>query len=83
MSEENLVVDFDDLELGELEDFEEATGLDFTQMKPGKALPVKALTALVWIVKRRTEPDFTIEDARKMKLSTVDLGDANPTGGNS
>lgn len=78
-----VVIDLDDLELGEIEEFEELSGVSIAQVQSG--LPAKAVTALVWIVKRKTDPNFTLEMARKVKLSDVDFAedDANPTVGGS
>lgn len=84
MADEGLVVDFDEMELGELEDFEEVSELEMQAVLDGtQTLTVKAITALVWIHKRRSDPDFTLEDARKTKLSTVDFTKPteNPTEG--
>lgn len=42
-------------------------------------LSTKALKALIWIVKRQDNPDFTLEDARKIKVSELELqGDDSP-----
>jgi len=36
-------------------------------------LSSKALTALVWISKRAENPNFTIEDARRVKVGSLNL----------
>lgn len=55
----------EDFPLGDLEWLEEELGplpdADFTSFK--------AMTRVVTIIKRQSEPDFTLEEARKLKLS--------------
>lgn len=36
-------------------------------------LSTKALKALVWIIKRQDDPNFTLEDARNVKVSELDI----------
>ncbi len=36
-------------------------------------LSTKALKALVWIIKRQADPNFTLDDARKVKVSELDI----------
>lgn len=66
--------DPDDLSLGEMEDLEDVTGLriltiisDFEKANPN----AKELTALAWIMTRRENPDFTLEDARASKVNAL------------
>lgn len=59
----------DDLELGEVEEFEAAMG--------GKTLAEADLTSaksiiwLVYLVKRRENPEYTLDDARAVKLTDI------------
>lgn len=83
---EVLEINVNELTLGDLEDFELKVGIDFRSISGRQAgeLPLKALIALVWLIKRKTNPDYTYEDARNIKietLGTIDLKDtgANPT----
>ena len=78
-----VIIDLDDLELGEIEEFEELSGVSIAQIQSG--LPAKAISVLVWIIKRKQDPDYTLDMARKVKLSSVDFAedDANPTEGGS
>jgi len=39
---------------------------------------VKDMIALVFLAKRRENPDFTIEDARGIKVSELQIGDVDP-----
>lgn len=36
-------------------------------------LPAKAIKALVWIVKRAENPEFTLDDARKVNVSELNI----------
>lgn len=68
---ETLKVELDELTIGEVEDIEEVTGRHIAEI--GQELvngPVRAKTlkALTWILKRRDNPEFTLEDARGIKI---------------
>ena len=63
-----VVIDVNDLTLGEVEEIENLTGLTVGDFGDGTKMSAKLVTAFVYISKRRTDPDFTIEDARKIKL---------------
>lgn len=39
---------------------------------------VKDIIALVFLAKRRADPDFTLDDARKVKVSELQLGNSDP-----
>lgn len=64
-----------DLTIGEMEALEEITGAPLEDLvdEDGNlavAVPkVKLLKAIVWISKHRENPDFTLEDASRLKLS--------------
>lgn len=73
--EESFVVDLDDLELGEIEEFEESMGCSLAETDLNSA---KALVRLIWITKKRDDPKFTLDKARKVKLSQ--LGDGEDEG---
>lgn len=64
------------LTLADLEDFEEATGADLmeleAELKSAKTgARMRILAALVWIYRRKSDPDFTLEAARAMPLDEV------------
>ncbi len=42
-------------------------------------LSAKALRYLVWIVKRQTDPSFTPDDARKVRVGQLELAAPEPT----
>lgn len=70
----------DSITVGDMEDIEEATGKPFgeiinqlTSTNGSLSVPVKTLKALVWIIYRQEHPDFTLDDARKIKVSELEL----------
>lgn len=75
---DRLVVDPDDLTLGEIEDIEKAAGQPFAKMMEG-GFTASALVAVVYVVMRRDDPSFTIDDARRLKLGSLDLQAPDPT----
>jgi hypothetical protein len=83
-----------DFTLGELEDFEEATGTTLgdallpkkvvgangKQVRDERGRPVeevnltaKSLVTLVWLMRRREDESFTLADARKTKISELEI----------
>ena len=58
----------DDLELGEVEEFETAIG---TTMGEADLTSAKAIIWLVYLVRRREDPEFTLDDARRVKLTDI------------
>jgi hypothetical protein len=70
----HLELDVQKFTLAELEDLEEATGMTFTALGEQLAsgdYSIKLLRAVVWILRRRTEPGFTIEQAREVELRDI------------
>jgi hypothetical protein len=63
--------DLDDLELGELESLEEFMGVEIGEMALGS---IRATLYLVYLIKRRDEPGYTLDDARKEKFVAVKWG---------
>lgn len=72
--EEVVNIDFDvnNLTLGEMEDFEEAVGASVFEVLAQGKITTKALIAFVWLTKRRDDENYTLEDARKVKVSSVE-----------
>lgn len=89
-----LSINPDDMTLGDMEDFEDATGVSLSKaLSPvpvldengnrvldDKGRPVKeanvtakSLIALVWITTRRTNPEFTLADARNVKVTELEF----------
>lgn len=82
---ETVKVDIDALTMGDLLDFEEFVGRDLFEVLPttpkeaeGWRPSAKVLVALVWLTKRSENPDYTIEDARKVRVSALELAAADP-----
>jgi hypothetical protein len=70
----HLQLDVNRFTLAELEDLEDATGMTFTQL--GEKLSsgdysIKLLRAVVWILRRRDEPGYSLEQAREVQLSDI------------
>jgi hypothetical protein len=59
-------MDIDTLTLGDIEDIENYAGLSFSDIGEDKPGVSKLRTALVWVLKRKIDPTFTIEDARQI-----------------
>ena len=75
MAEDTLDIDINDLTIAEVVEIEELTGLPFDAMGDASKPKGKMLQALAFISKRRTNPDFTWEDAGALK---IDLANAEP-----
>lgn len=70
---------WDDLTIEEIEIIEDVVGASFESLQKGDAPTGKTLRAIVYIVKRRTNPDFTLDDAGKVNIKEVDgLFDVTP-----
>jgi len=73
---ETIRFDIDELTLGEMADIEDYTGHRLGEMFPQNGsvkLSGKELIAIVWIVKRRENPAFTLDDAKKLKFGELVL----------
>ena len=74
-----LTFDVDSMTLGEVEEFEELTGLSLEDLMSGRRT-TKAMSTLIYLQERRTNPEYTIEDARALKISELTVEDApDPT----
>lgn len=84
---ESLAFDPNDLTLGELETFEEVCGKPFAEALPASGAAkdwvpgIKEIVALTYIIKRREDPEFTLDDARNTRIGELELfgGDVRPT----
>ena len=64
--------EFDALDMGEIEDVEELTGITFVRMaKPGFEPPMKLIRATLYVVMRREDPSVVFEDLRGIKFSDL------------
>jgi hypothetical protein len=57
-----------DLTLGELEELEDHTGLPMDVLRYSSA---KVITFVVYLVRRRKDPDYSLDDARNIKIDAV------------
>lgn len=70
---EVVVIDANTLTWGELEQVEEVTGRNATA-ELGRGQPsAKTMTALIWVFKKRTDPNFTLDDARALNVTGVQV----------
>jgi hypothetical protein len=71
------------LTLGEMETIEEITGrpigLLLASLGAGE-LSSKAMVAFIVVTQRRTNPDFTVDEAKALKLSDLQFVDESPKG---
>ncbi len=66
--------DLDDLELGELEALEDFMGAPIGELSLGS---IKATIYLVYLIKRRENPEYTLDNARTEKFVSVKWGGAD------
>lgn len=64
----NIVLDVNDLTMGEVEELEEATGQSLSDLGSGSA---KSIIGLIWISQKRIDPTFTLQDARALKITEL------------
>lgn len=80
---EEIEFDFNDLTLEEIEMFEEHTGLALQDVSKETGFSAKTLTAFAFIAMRRQDPDFSMEQAKKLKIKeatdALDALKARPT----
>lgn len=62
----------ENLTLGDIEDFEAASGVPMSTLKDGGTLPFRAVVALVWVIRRQDQPDFTLDDARRLRMADLE-----------
>lgn len=60
--------DFESLTIGEVETIEQISGSPIDALMDDKALKGKALKAVVFVVKKRENAMFTLEDAAKLSF---------------
>lgn len=76
MDDDTIVLDMDAMTLGELEQIEEIAGADAVKAMMGGQMRAKALIAVAYVVKRRDNPEFTLEDAKAMRVMALKQADA-------
>ena len=65
------------LTLGDMEFLERESGLTMDDLAAGR-LQVAGILALITIEQRRTNPDFTMDDARAIPVSELEIVTADP-----
>lgn len=67
-----VVVPEDKLTLGDMEDFEDHTGMMLEDAFNAGKPSMKAIIALLWIVRRVENPAYTLADARAISIADID-----------
>jgi hypothetical protein len=73
---EGTAYDLEDFELGDLEWLEEYLGASLSD--PQALNSMKAAVGFVYMVKRRDDPNYSLEQARKVKLAAIDAPEDEP-----
>lgn len=77
-----VAIDVESLTMGDLEDWERATGENanalLARFEAGEVkftdFTMRELNALVWVFARREDPSLTLDDVRQSRLQDVDFG---------
>lgn len=74
-------INVNDLTLAEVAELEDVIGKPMETIFQTDTPRGRTLQALVWIATRRTDPEFTFEDAGNVKVAdlTISDGEPNPT----
>lgn len=76
MDDDTITLDLEAMTLGELEAIEEIAGADAVKAMMAGQMSAKALVAVAYVVKRRDHPEFTLEDAKALKVMALKQPDA-------
>ena len=71
MSEGEFTFDLDKVTVGDIVDIEETVGMPWDDIVDMDTPPTKVVLAMLWVVRRRQDPSFTLDDARQLPLSEV------------
>lgn len=71
-------VDLSTVTLGEIEKFESDAGMEWDEFTAGKS-GVRATLALICLQERRRIPDYTMDDARAVKLADIEIVEEEPS----
>jgi hypothetical protein len=77
----NQTFDFESLTLNEVEQIELITGNSIDQLLDAGQAKGKALKAIIFIMKKRTNPEFTLEQAGEISMTeanTLFAGESDP-----
>lgn len=75
MDDDTIVFDLDSMTLGELDAIEDIIGTDAAEALMAGRVSAKALIAVAYVVKRRDHPEFTIEDAKALRVMALQQPD--------
>jgi hypothetical protein len=67
--------DIDDFSLGDLEWLEEHIGMPLAD--EGALASMKTMVGFVYLIKKQENPQFTLEEARQVKLRTLDAAETS------
>lgn len=73
---EPIRVDPAELTLGELADLEEQFGMTLEQLMASSQ--ARGVAGIVWVIRRRTVPEFTLEDAFALKMTDLEIVTPDP-----
>jgi hypothetical protein len=73
-----ITIDYDRITLGDMESLEEHVGPHVWEELRGGKPSAKTLVALVWIMRRRDDPTFTLEDARQVPVVALKEAATDP-----
>lgn len=71
MTDERLQIDAADLTLAELADLETELGASLDTIMG--ASQARGIAGIAWLIKRRTDPTFTLADALALRMSDLEL----------
>jgi hypothetical protein len=77
----NQAFDFESLTLNEVEQIELITGNSIDQLMDAGQAKGKAMKAIIFVMKKRTDPNFTIEQAGAISMSDANAlfaGESDP-----
>ena len=60
-----------DLTLGEVEEVENYSGLPMAALADPDAKKGRLLVALAWVIKRKEDPSFTLESAKRLSMGDI------------
>lgn len=69
MADDAFDLSINDLTIDEIDEVEQHVGVAIDSVFDGTAPRAKALRAIAWVVKRRDDPTFTLEDAGKLRIN--------------
>ena len=71
MTDETFNIDINDLTIAEVVEIEDLTGMPLDALGQDDKPKGRMLQALAYITKKKENPEFTFEDAGKLKITTA------------